>query len=170
MSPVVLPIWLLLLPVVTYGLLAYDRRARLGHRLSEPIGRVRPRVASLSLACVLGHLVFSGLYDMNERLGGVLDQTVMFMLLGSVAYLAAANAEIFSRWVWTDLLARMMAEIGSLGYAAALVALLMQGDGGGLAHAFLLCCIFATWLLYHLARLAEPTGSARMSGASGAAL
>jgi hypothetical protein len=169
MSPVVLPIWLLLLPVVTYGLLAYDHRAWLGQRLSEPIGRVRPRVASLSLACVVGYLVFSGLYDMNERLGGVLDRTLTFMLLGAMAYLAAASAEISSRWVWTDLLARMMAEIGSLGYAAALVALHMQGDDGGLAKAFLLCCIFATWLLYHLARLAEPTQSARMSGASGRA-
>lgn len=164
----VLPLWLLLIPVFTYGLLAYVRRARLGQRLpAQPL--IRPKVRNLILSWVAGHAVFSGLYDVNELTGGVLEQTVMFTLCGAVAYLFAANAEMFKRWVWMDLLARMLAEIGLLGYVAALVALQMQEDNSGLLNGIFLVGAALLWLAYHLGRLAvEPGESGRLAGASGA--
>jgi hypothetical protein len=172
MPPFVLPWWLILFPVVTYGLLAYAGRAHLGARLSAgPIGRTTSRSAAFTLSWAAGHLVFTGLNGVNSLTGGILEQAAMFTLLGALAFLAAANAEIFNRWGWTDLLARMMAEIGSLAYAAAIVALLMHRDDSRLFEGFLLSSVFATWLLYHIARLLTAGArSGRMAAASGTAL
>lgn len=171
MSPHVLPLWLPLIPVFTYGLLACTGRARLGQRLSQPIARPSATFQHLVLWWCAGQAAFVGLRGVNERAGGVLEQTVMFTLIGSVAYLVAANAELFKRWVWMDLLARMLAEIGLLGYVAALVSLQVQGDGRGWIKTLFMACTALTWLLYHLARVVkELPWSGRLASVDGAAV
>lgn len=146
-SSIVLPYWLLLVPAFTFGLLAYARRAR----LNQPIPEQRSSPSSTWFGA--GLVAFYGLSDVNERLNGDIEQVVTFTMAGVFAFQIATLAAMCGRKAWTALLARAMAEIGLLGYTAALAALLIQGDESGLFEGFFLLGIFLYWLGHHLVSL-----------------
>lgn len=162
--PFRLPLWLLLAPLVSYALIAYGRRAR----LREPL----PKRGTLRTHAMwaFGYMGFAALSDLNKLTGGVLEQAALFALLGAIAYLCAATVEFLNRSVATDLAARALGDVGSLGYVGALAAILLAGERSALHAGFLVTATAVGWLGYHVSRLAdEPAVHASVAGASGQA-